>query len=55
MVGDTPDDARAARAAGALPLGVTAPGESRDAVAPALLGAGAALVLDRLSDLEEVL
>ena len=27
FVGDTPDDARAARAAGALPLGVLAPGE----------------------------
>jgi hypothetical protein len=26
-VGDTPDDARAARSAGALPLGVLAPGE----------------------------
>lgn len=55
MVGDTPDDARAARAAGALPLGVTAPGESRDAVEPLLCEAGAALVLDRLSDLEELL
>jgi phosphoglycolate phosphatase-like HAD superfamily hydrolase len=27
FVGDTPDDARAARSAGALPLGVLAPGE----------------------------
>lgn len=55
MVGDTPDDARAARAAGALPLGVAAPGESRDVVAPTLVAAGAVLVLDRLSDLREVL
>lgn len=55
MVGDTPDDARAARAAGVLPLGVTAPGESRGEVAPALVAAGAALVLDQLSDLLEVL
>ena len=55
MVGDTPDDARAASNAGALPLGVVAPGELRDAVEPVLYEAGAALVLDRLSDLEEVL
>ncbi|MFN8583229.1 MAG: aminotransferase class I/II-fold pyridoxal phosphate-dependent enzyme [Gemmatimonadaceae bacterium] len=55
MVGDTPDDARAARAAGALALGVVAPGESRSVVAPALLDAGVALVFDRLSDLLEVL
>jgi histidinol-phosphate aminotransferase len=55
MVGDTPDDAHAARAAGVLPFGVTAPGESRSEVAPALVAAGAALVLDQLSDLLEVL
>jgi len=55
MVGDTPDDARAARAAAVLPLGVTAPGESRSEVARALVAAGAALVLDQLSDLLEVL
>ena len=55
MVGDTPDDARAARAAGVLPLGVAAPRESRSDVAPALVAAGAALVLDRLSDLLDVL
>ncbi|HEX9728560.1 MAG TPA: aminotransferase class I/II-fold pyridoxal phosphate-dependent enzyme [Gemmatimonadales bacterium] len=55
MVGDTPDDARAARGAGVLPLGVTAPGESRSEVAPALVAAGAALVLDQLADLLEVL
>jgi HAD superfamily hydrolase (TIGR01548 family) len=55
MVGVTPDDARAARAAGVLPLGVVAPGESRDVAARALVAAGAALVLDHLSDLLEVL
>jgi histidinol-phosphate aminotransferase len=55
MVGDTPDDARAARAAGVLPLGVAAPGESHSEVAPALVAAGAALVLGQLSDLLEVL
>jgi histidinol-phosphate aminotransferase len=55
MVGDTPDDARAARAAGALPLGVIAPGDPRDVVVPALVAAGAARVFDRLWDLLEVL
>jgi HAD superfamily hydrolase (TIGR01548 family) len=55
MVGDTPDDVRAARAAGVVALGVTAPGDSREAVEPRLRDAGAALVLDRLSDLERVL
>lgn len=55
MVGDTPDDVRAAHAAGALALGVTAPGESRGVVEPRLCEAGAAQVLGRLSDLEEVL
>ena len=55
MVGDTIDDIRAARAAGALPLGVTTPGESRDRVASALLNAGAARVFDRLAELEPLL
>lgn len=54
MVGDTPDDMRAARAAGVLPVGCRAPG---DAAVPegALIEAGAVCVLDSVSDLEEVL
>lgn len=55
MVGDTPDDARAARAAGVLPLGLLPP-EASDAVdATSLLDAGCARVLERLEDLEDLL
>lgn len=50
MVGDTPDDLRAARAAGVLPLGILAPG----ATDPTLLWeAGAVAVLRDLDQLEE--
>jgi phosphoglycolate phosphatase-like HAD superfamily hydrolase len=55
MVGDTLDEARAARAGGVLPLGVLAPGASRDVLALALVAAGTVLTLDHLSDLLEVL
>lgn len=53
MVGDTPDDVRAARGAGVVPLGVCAPGE--DEAAPVLRRAGASRVLARLEMLLEVL
>lgn len=54
MVGDTPDDVRAARAAGVVPIGVVAPGD--DAAAEAtLLSAGAARVLARFDELETLL
>jgi HAD superfamily hydrolase (TIGR01548 family) len=55
MVGDTPDDLRAARAAGVLPVGVPAPGDDSESARTVLLSAGAALVLDTPNDLEEVL
>jgi histidinol-phosphate aminotransferase len=55
LVGDTPDDARAAAAAGVLPLGVVAPGDDRAASSAALAQAGAARVLDDLAALLEVL
>lgn len=55
MVGDTVDDLRAARRAGVLPLAVLAPGHDRADEQPTLLAAGAARVLDRLADLEELL
>ncbi len=56
MIGDTPDDIRAARAAGVVPLGIVAPGESdRDVVTASLFAAGAARVLDSLDALEELL
>ena len=51
MLGDTPDDIRAARAAGVVPLGVVAPGESLAAATPALTSAGAARVLASWIDL----
>lgn len=51
MVGDTPDDVRAAVTPAATAFGVVAPAEDRAAVAPALLAAGAVRVLDSLSDL----
>ncbi len=54
MVGDTPDDVRAARGAGVVPVGVIAPGDGEDA-REGLLLAGAARVLDGLDGLLEVL
>jgi len=55
MVGNTPDDIRAAVGAGVVPLGVVAPGDDLTATAAALTDAGAARVLDRVADLEELL
>jgi histidinol-phosphate aminotransferase len=55
MVGNTPDDVRAAAGADVLPFGVVAPGDDFDATAAALADAGAARVLDQLADLEELL
>ena len=59
MLGDTPDDVLAARAAGVLPLGLVAPGETPGETPgeadDALIAAGAARVLSSLAGLEEVL
>lgn len=60
LIGDTPDDAAAARAAGVLPLGVIPPGERADArsarsLEGALGAAGCARVLGALDELEEIL
>ena len=55
MVGDTPDDMRAARAAGVIAVGVTAPGDSEAVMGPALREAGAARVLKGLQALEGML
>lgn len=52
MVGDTPDDVNAARAAGVLPLGIRPP-DAADDTGAAL--AGAALVLNSLAELEGLL
>lgn len=55
MIGDTPDDIRAARLAGVVPLGVVAPGEDHAQASSALLAAGAARVLSSWQELEALL
>lgn len=55
MLGDTPDDVLAARAAGVLPVGVTAAGETPGEADEALITAGAGRVLPTLIDLEGLL
>jgi len=55
MIGDTPDDMRAAAGAGAVPIGVVAPGSDPDASAVALREAGAATILATIDDLTELL
>lgn len=55
MIGDTPDDLRAARAAEVLPLAITAPGEATPETTHALLAAGAGRVLSRLPELDALL
>ena len=55
MLGDTPDDVLAARAAGVLPVGVTAAGEAPGEADAALITAGAGRVLATLTDLEGLL
>jgi HAD superfamily phosphatase len=55
MLGDTPDDLHAARAAGVVPVGVVAPGEDAAGAADTLRTAGAALVLERTEQIMEVL
>ncbi len=55
MVGDTPDDLRAARSAGALPIGVVAPGDDPEPTTASLLRTGAAAVLKDIKEILEVL
>jgi len=55
MVGDTPDDILAARAAGVVPLGVLAPDDTNPRTADALEGAGVARILSSLSALEDLI
>ncbi len=50
MLGDTPDDVRAARSAGVVPIGVVPPGESVEGRSAMLLGAGAGRVVTRTRD-----
>lgn len=55
MVGDTPDDMRAAAGAGVLPIGVVAPGDDAARTAPVLRREGAVTVLDTLNDLKRLM
>jgi len=55
LLGDAPDDIRAARAARALPLGLAAVGDDPAATAKMLYTAGAARVLNEFRQLEELL
>ncbi len=55
MVGDTPDDLRAARGAGVLAIGVVAPGDDPEATTASLRRAGAATVLSDTRKILEVL
>jgi histidinol-phosphate aminotransferase len=55
MIGDTPDDVRAARVAGVVPIGVVAPGDAAEVMGPALAGAGVARVVDTIGDVEALL
>ena len=55
MVGDTPDDIRAAQGAGVIPFGIVAPGDDPAQAGPSLRAAGAAAVLNDLTILEELL
>ncbi|MFT4541441.1 MAG: histidinol-phosphate aminotransferase [Planctomycetota bacterium] len=52
MLGDTPDDIGAARSAGVIPIGVIAPGADPMRARSNLERAGAARVLDRVTELE---
>jgi HAD superfamily hydrolase (TIGR01548 family) len=53
MIGDTPDDILAAKAAGVVPIGVAPPGEG--GARQALVTAGAGRLLDRPDDAEGLL
>ncbi len=55
MVGDTPDDVRAAASAGVIPVGLLTPASDPERTPEALRKAGAALILDDVSMIEELL
>lgn len=55
MLGDTPDDLASARGAGVVPIGVVPPGADTPRVRETLERAGAARVLDRTLELEDLL
>ena len=55
LVGDTPDDIYAARAAGVLPIGVPAPGDDPASAAETLRHSGAGAILEKTESILEVL
>ena len=55
LIGDTPDDIRAARSARVLPIGVIAPSDEPDVARRALHDAGAAAVLNNTAELSSLL
>lgn len=55
MVGDTPDDIRAARGANVVPMGIVAPGDDDERTSLVLQRAGAARVVRGLEELVELL
>ncbi len=55
MIGDTPDDVRAAAGAGVIPLGYVQAGEHRERSVRALEAAGAARILEKIEDIERLL
>lgn len=55
MIGDTPDDMASARAARVLPIGVPAPGDNKKEASDAMRGAGAAAVIDEVSQIGEMI
>jgi histidinol-phosphate aminotransferase len=55
MLGDTPDDLRAARGAAVLPIGVIAPGDEPESTTASLRRAGAATVVSETEKILEVL
>jgi histidinol-phosphate aminotransferase len=55
MIGNSPDDVRAAAGAGVVPLGIVAPGDDPAAAAAALHEVGAATILPALDALTELL
>ncbi len=55
MIGDTPDDLNAARAAGVIPIGIVAPADDDDHAVEKLRSAAAVCILDRIETLAELL
>jgi histidinol-phosphate aminotransferase len=55
MIGDTPDDIQSARKASVLPIGVIAPADDPDLARDALISSGAARVLIKPTEIEELL